>query len=437
MRRNRVAEPHGWVCVVAFSLVVAAGCDSADGGGQASPTTAPTTTGSIPVQAATGSAPSTLPTEVLTPLAATPLASPRPVLATDDRVHLAYELFVLNPTNSVMTIEKIETLDASAGDAGVGAETGEQIVSSLEGEDLDGATKLADPDAVKRTLQAQQFSRLFFDATFAKDAALPTVLTHRFTFSLTPASGAPTTNTVVSGRTTVTDQTAVVLGPPMRGPRWVTFGGCCFPASYHRTALLPINGQYFSPERFAIDFIQLDPENKMFSGPDDQISSYAFYGADLLAVADGTIFAVQDGEPDQTPARLDPTQDVSDLRKGLGNFVLIDIGNGRFAFYAHAVPGSVAVKAGDRVSRGQVIAELGNSGNTDAPHLHFAILDGPGPLGANSLPYVFDSFIVGGTVTTPAEQLQKTGEAAVVDPTPSGQRTNQMPLQNQLIEFPG
>ncbi|MCE5317538.1 MAG: M23 family metallopeptidase [Parachlamydia sp.] len=55
--------------------------------------------------------------------------------------------------------------------------------------------------------------------------------------------------------------------------------------------------------------------------------------------------------------------------------VFIDIGHVRFAFYAHFQPESLKVKMGEKVERGQVIALLGNSGNSDAPHLHFA----PGP----------------------------------------------------------
>ncbi len=55
-------------------------------------------------------------------------------------------------------------------------------------------------------------------------------------------------------------------------------------------------------------------------------------------------------------------------------------------------PGSVRVKVGDKVKPGQVLGLLGNSGNTDTPHLHFHVMDGPSPLVANGLPYVFTNF---------------------------------------------
>lgn len=75
--------------------------------------------------------------------------------------------------------------------------------------------------------------------------------------------------------------------------------------------------------------------------------------------------------------------------------MILDIGNGRYALYAHLKPGSLAVSAGDHVARGQVLGELGQSGNSTAPHLHFHIMDRPSSsgLGAQGVPYVFESFV--------------------------------------------
>ena len=63
-----------------------------------------------------------------------------------------------------------------------------------------------------------------------------------------------------------------------------------------------------------------------------------------------------------------------------GNFVVLDIGNGAFVLFAHMQPGSVTVKAGDKVKRGQVLGRVGNTGNSQAPHLHLHVMDGPSPL---------------------------------------------------------
>ena len=69
------------------------------------------------------------------------------------------------------------------------------------------------------------------------------------------------------------------------------------------------------------------------------------------------------------------------LKDAGGNHVIVDIGGGRYAFYAYLKPGSVEVKEGDHVGSGQVLARLGNSGNTTFPHLHFHVMDAPLALG--------------------------------------------------------
>jgi hypothetical protein len=117
-----------------------------------------------------------------------------------------------------------------------------------------------------------------------------------------------------------------------------------------------------------------------------------------------------------------------------GNYVVVDIGGGHFAFYAHLQPGSLTVKVGDRVRQGQVLGLLGNSGNSDFPHLHFHLTDSPSPLASDGLPYEFTSFSSDGTLANGQEVLA--GEAAILDPTLSGAHTRQLPLELEVIRFP-
>ena len=86
------------------------------------------------------------------------------------------------------------------------------------------------------------------------------------------------------------------------------------------------------------------------SGSKDPATNDAYLGYDepLLAVADGTVVKVVDGRPDQTPQTdAHPLQ----LDEFGGNYLLLDIGDGFYAFYAHVKPGTFEVEAGDRVER--------------------------------------------------------------------------------------
>jgi peptidase M23-like protein len=225
---------------------------------------------------------------------------------------------------------------------------------------------------------------------------------------------------------------AVVVAPPLKGPRWVIGGGCCTPYSYHRGATLPLNGAIRVAERFAIDFVQLNDKDMLIDGPMKELSSYDFFGDEIYSVADGTVVATEDGLPEQVPGKL---PEGATIQMAAGNHVVVDIGQGRFAFYAHMQPGSLKVKVGDQVTTGQVLGLLGNTGNTDTPHLHFHIMDGPSPLLANGLPYVFTSFTGQGRLTD--EQPLFTGGAVTIDKEAlSGPHENELPLYDQVVSFP-
>ena len=123
--------------------------------------------------------------------------------------------------------------------------------------------------------------------------------------------------------------------------------------------------------------------------------NYRCYGAEALAVADATVAAVKDGIPENVPGINSRAVPIT-LETVGGNYVILDLGSGRYAFYAHFQPGSLKVKQGDKVKRGQVLGLVGNSGNSTEPHLHFHISDGPTPLSSSGVPYAHQSFEVQG-----------------------------------------
>ena len=372
--------------------------------------------------------------DVLSPLVATPVASPDPVLGADGKTHLAYEIVLMNIASSAVAIDKVETIDA-ANDAVLGTLDGEALTKMVR---LNGGLKESE-------LPAGGSGVLFMDVTLAKDAATPKTLRNRFTIKVaTPpppasSSGAdhdpspePPQEVTFTGDPLPVGPPAVVVAPPLKGPRWVIGGGCCTPYSYHRGATLPINGAIHVAERFAIDFVQLNDKDMLYAGDMHKVEDYAFFGDEIYSVADGTVVATEGELPEQVPGKL---PEGATIQMAAGNHVVVDIGQGRFAFYAHMQPGSLKVKVGDKVTTGQVLGLLGNTGNTDTPHLHFHVMDGPSPLLSNGLPFVFTAFTGQGQLTD--EQPLFTGGAVTIDKGAlSGPHENEMPLNDQVVSFP-
>jgi murein DD-endopeptidase MepM/ murein hydrolase activator NlpD len=116
-----------------------------------------------------------------------------------------------------------------------------------------------------------------------------------------------------------------------------------------------------------------------------------------------------------------------------GNYVLLDIGRGRFAVYAHLQPQSLKVKVGDKIKRGQVLGLVGNSGNSGMPHLHFHITNAASPFAAEGVPYVFNSFLMQGVANTTAERIGGEFRPA---PNAESKRQIEMPIQNAVVVFP-
>ncbi len=98
-------------------------------------------------------------------------------------------------------------------------------------------------------------------------------------------------------------------------------------------------------------------------------------------------------------------------------------------------PGSIRVKVGQKLKVGQVIGLLGNTGNSDGPHLHFHVMDGPGPLSSNGVPYRFTNFTVEGRVEN-IGPIQE-GAVAQIGSVGLGPKRHELPLDNQIVNFPG
>ena len=196
--------------------------------------------------------------------------------------------------------------------------------------------------------------------------------------------------------------------------------------SGHRRALIAAEGLPTIAQRFGIDWLMLDTAGRSFTGDRLLNESYYAEGQDAIAVADGIVAATRDSIPENIPGANSRAVPIT-LETVGGNHVILDIGGGRFAFYAHLKPGSLRVKVGDRVKRGQVVGLVGNSGNSTEPHLHFHIMDGTSPLGSEGIPYAIETFEVVGRCQRIMQECSRG--------TPQS-RGREMPLANVMIRFP-
>jgi murein DD-endopeptidase len=312
-----------------------------------------------PVTAATF--PLGLPLDLRVPVA------PTPFTGNDGRTYLAYELHVTNMGGRDLLLSKVEAINTTA------------TVLTLEGSDLNTALMASGAATERRTIAAGRRAVVFIWLPIAEGQFPPSSLHHRITV------GEATLDAAV---VTTDTQKPVTIGPPLRGADWMAANG---PGrdSGHRRALIATEGSARIAQRFAIDWVQVHPAGGTFQGDAKDNKSYRAYGADVLAVANGLVVATKDGIPENVPGITSRAVPITSETIG-GNHIVLDIGGGRYAFYAHLQPGSLKVKVGDRVTRGQAIGLVGNSGNSTEPHLHFQISNGVSPLGSEGLPYTLD-----------------------------------------------
>lgn len=112
---------------------------------------------------------------------------------------------------------------------------------------------------------------------------------------------------------------------------------------------------------------------------------------EIIAPADGTIVAMRDGVPDDTPGDL-LMQGMPDPVHALpGNWIMLDHGNGEVSFFCHLRQGALRVKPGQKIRQGEVIALLGGSQTTGYPHLHYQLQTSANLMRTDGIPARFDN----------------------------------------------
>ena len=189
----------------------------------------------------------------------------------------------------------------------------------------------------------------------------------------------------------------ILIQPPLRGQAWGA-SGAGGASSHHRRAWFVQGGTISFSQRFAIDFFKIGEEQTERRKEEDpeRNENYYAYGEPVLAVADATVQRVVDGIAENVPRSRERPVEIT-RETIMGNIVILHLGGDLFATYAHLQPGSIRVREGDRVRAGEVLARVGNSGDSMGPHLHFQVSEGIPLEGSSGVPFRFKRVEVVGT----------------------------------------
>lgn len=360
-----------------------------------------------------------------------------PVEGSDGRIHLAFAMQFTNSWTVPTTIESVEVVDPSRNYQVSSANR----TLSIKSEDVTdeirplGTNSNGDKASYSKSLSAGQSGVMYFDVTYAKRSEVPCSIALRV-HSVQPESKPMAESTLLSPPLKLSSQSPILVSPPFKGDGWVNANGCCLEVGPHRFVLNAMNGTLDPSEGFAIDWIKVNREGKAFRTDGKRSEDWLCYGVDVLAVAPGIVVQTMRDLPNETPGVAPTTLRVSEIA---GNHVLVDLGNGRYAMYAHLAPHSVTVHVGDRVKAGDKLGLLGNSGNTTGPHLHFQISDRPSTLDVTSLPFIFNSMTLEGRIPLNLEEIEDysiKGTALPIDKKDVKRFSGVMPLSRDVVNFP-
>ena len=195
---------------------------------------------------------------------------------------------------------------------------------------------------------------------------------------------------------------------------------------------VPSHGTHHLGQTYAIDIVAEPEDGPARPAPvwfwpvAHRNQAYPAFGAPLHAVADATVVHAEDGQRDHLSRSSlagilyfwlieGIGRTLGGARRVIGNHVVLDLGEGTYAVYAHVQRGSLEIRVGDKVAAGQVLGRCGNSGNSTEPHVHFQLMDGPDVDTARGVPFTWrgvgvpaggEVFTAGGEAAAPAPSRQ-------------------------------
>ncbi len=381
------------------------------------------------------------------PVVVTPVSSSTfPWLGTDQKYHVCYDLQFTNASRLPATLTMVQVVDAKAPDTILTPISGAQLLDpACAYGDCNRLRMLPSSNTTDTVMPPGQSRALLVDLTFESLNQAPAAVEHRLflTGQAAPPATEATPISYLAAPFDISSGKPLVIAPPLKGTNWVAINGCCGTGGAHRPALNTLNGKLTNSQRFAFDWMKLNDAGEFYSGDKTKNESYADYGQAVYAVADGTVSSTLDTVDAGTPGALPADDPVLGPKLTIqnvdGNHIIEDLGGGVWAMYAHLIRGSLLVKPGDKVKQGQKIAELGNTGNSSGPHLHFQLMNDPSLLQADAVPYVIDGFTYQGQVSYAAWLASDAYESGTYfqGKLPKGEpRTDELPLALTIVDFP-
>lgn len=175
----------------------------------------------------------------------------------------------------------------------------------------------------------------------------------------TSFTGIYLTNLYITAKKHPSIEESVIIALPFKG-EWITTGGGASGMTNHHDRI--------ASQKYAVDIARIGSNAKLFTGKGIEKEESNTYGAEVYSPVDGEVVYIINDLPDS------PTKERDKLG---GNHIVIQFQDTLFVALAHLQPNSIPYNIGDQVKEGDLIGNVGMSGNTEFCHLHIHIQDRP------------------------------------------------------------
>lgn len=355
------------------------------------------------------------------------LAEPIPTPTAQDTAYV-YELRIKNTTSRPIKLARVEVKESENAKDVLETYVSNTLLNNTVAFDGDKPIPLTD----KVLLQPNNVAYVYVYLKMPKSAKqLKKLYNTIWLLSLSKDESSVETK-VINYAVHVSKMKPLVIGFPFQGGDWVAAAGPSA-TSYHRRAILGGPFKFDLAQRYAVDWVEAR-KGSLVEGALNKNKSWHSYGNQVFAVANGVVTKVHDNVPSNTPPTSPTDLKLEDFS---GNYIIEKINqNGKdyYVVYAHLQPGEMKVKEGEKIKQGQLIARLGNTGSSSAPHLHIHISDHNNFLNGQGLPFVFKKVKVLGTAQPIFGDYGLYKEK--LNTKFAGIYRNIMPTENQVFQIP-